>query len=291
MADASKKYIKVYCPVSKCYGLVTAEQNNGVLVTTNFYEIDKNTAENIQTEYGGALPPVSSNLKACASCGKRVAGCCNKKSQCSVPKGELWYQCLYCKALEICKPNGSGGGADIYFLMDQSGSMSDADRREGVRAVKKLIQSLTGSGNTYSFVAWGSNAGYLFKQETNSAKISLALASYESGNTPYGGMTAAHLALDYIYQDVHRSHAPVRIIFVTDGYFDSFEAALSARNRLLSGNKNIEILAIGIEGADSASLSAIGTVKSFSKVIGGSSALLSTFEEIAKKLRDGGNNF
>ncbi len=287
----TKKYIKTYCPVSKAYGLITAESSNGSMVITNFYEIDKDTAKSIQTEHTGALPPVSSYLKACASCGSRMAGCCNKKRQCPVPKGELWHQCLYCSAMEICKNESVDSAADIYFLLDQSGSMSADDRGQAVKAVKNMVQSLSGRGNTYSFVAWGSNAGYLFKKEASTVKINLALTAYHTGATPYGGSTAADRAFAEIENDVRHSERPVRIIFVTDGGFDDTEAAVRARNAVLAANKNVEILAIGVTGAIQSALDKIGTVKSFTKVIGSTSALTSTFEEIAKRLKDGGNNF
>ncbi len=288
---AEKKYIKTYCPNSKCYGLVTAEMNNGAWAITNFYEIDDETAKKIQTEHGGALPPVSSHLKACASCGSRTPSCCDKKRQCNVPKHQLWYQCLYCNSLTVCAPEGGDSAADIYFLMDQSGSMSDGDRREAAEAVRRMIQSLSGRGNSYSFVAFGSTAGYLFKNEANPSKISSALSMYQSGNTPYTGGTAVHLAIHHIIDDVRRSSRPVRVILVTDGYFDSDSSAVSERNALLRTKNNIEILAIGITGANDNALAAIGTVKKFSRVCGTSSALSSTFEDIARTLKAGGNNF
>lgn len=290
MSDATKKYIKMYCPKSKCYGLITAEINNGSWKVTNFYEIDNDTAKSIVTMHEGALYPVSTHLKPCSVCGKRSVGCCDKTKGCPVPKGELWYQCLFCSGLEVNR-DVSSGGADIYFLMDQSGSMSYADRSEAVRAVRSMMQSLQGGGNTYSFVAWGSNAGYLFQNETNLSKMDSALNSYESGSSPYGGSTAAHEAFDLIRNGVSRATRPVRIIFVTDGGFDDDTAAKRARDAIIGSNKKVEILAIGVTGADESSLRRIGTVPKFSKVVGGTSALTSTFEDIAKILKDNGNNF
>lgn len=289
MSDTTKKYIKVFCPKTKCYGLITTEYNNGVSQVTNFYEIDSDTANNIETAYNGALPVVSGSLKPCACCGGRTARCCDKSKQCKVAKGELWYQCLYCSKLEISQ-DASAGGAEVYFLMDESGSMSAGDRKEAANAVRKMVQSLQGNGNVYSFVAWGSNAGYVFHNETNTAKMSSALSSYERGTTGYGGSTAAHLAFSYINRDVLRAERPVRIILVTDGGFDDETAAVTARDALLQ-NRNVEILAVGVTGAIQRNLSKIGTVPAFSRVVGGSSALTSTFEQIAEMLKKKGNNF
>ncbi len=285
----SKKYIKTYCPHSKAYGLITTEVNNGLPIITNFYEIDDDTAKNIETQHDGALPAVSSNLKPCAVCGSKKAGCCDKKRQCPVPKGELWYQCLFCNQLEIKNAGSAGGSADIYFLLDDSGSMSRDDRCEAARAVEALLKSLQGQGNTYSFVAWGTGAGYLFDHETNMSKMSLALSAYRNG-TEYGGLTNADVAFEYIECDVKASRKPVRIIFVTDGYLSSDSKAMRARNKLLE-KANVEILAIGITGANTATLQKIGTVAEFSVNVGPSSALVSTFAEIAKRLKDGRNNF
>ena len=290
MSDATKKYIKTYCSKSKCYGLITAEINNGAWKITNFYGIDNETAKSISTSHEGALYPVSAHLKPCASCGKRSVGCCDKSKGCPVPKGELWYQCLFCSGLEISRETSSGG-ADIYFLLDQSGSMTDNDRREAAKAVRSMTQSLQGNGNTYSFVAWGSDAGYLFRNETGMAKMDAALSSYESGSTPYGGSTAADRAFNLIRDGVRGATRPVRIIFVTDGGFNDDAAAGRARDAILNANKNVEILAIGVTGAIEASLRRIGTVPKFSKVVGGTSALTSTFEDIAKILKNNGNNF
>jgi hypothetical protein len=270
--------------------MITAEQNNGSLVITNFYEIDNETAKGIHTDYTGALPPVSAHLKPCAACGKRAAGCCDKSRQCAVSKGELWFQCLYCSKLEVETAPPPPGGADIYFLLDQSGSMTLSDRMEAGRAVKSMMQSLSGAGNTYSLVSWGSSAGYLFCRETGMIKMRASIAAYEAGTPPYGGSTAAHLAFNLIRQDVLSAKRPVRIIFVTDGYFDDDAAALLERNALLAKG-NVEILALGVTGANEATLRAIGTVPAFSKVVGDSSALTSTFEQIADALKKSGNNF
>lgn len=286
-----KQYIKVFCKKKNCYGLITIEENNGSHVITNFYEIDEDTAKNIKTSYNESLPMVSSHLKPCSTCGKRVPRSCDKTKQCKVEKGQLWYQCLYCSGIEVCQDQETAGGAHIFFLMDNSGSMSEKDRIEGANAVRKMIQSLQGLGNTYSFVPWGSDAGYLFYGEQNISKISSALGLYEQGLAGHGGSTAAHLAFDYIRGDVSSSKVPVRILLVTDGGFDSEFLAVDARNGLLNSNENIEILAIGVTGANASNLEKIGTVPAFSKVIGSSAALSDTFEQIAEILKKKGNNF
>ena len=282
---SNKKYVKVHCKKADKYGLITVEENNGIDLITNFYGIDDETSDSIVTSYEGQLPKVSSKLKPCASCNGRTPMCCDMTKQCAAGKGELRYQCLYCKGLEICN-----SGMDIYFLMDESGSMSNTDREEGAKAVRNLVQSLQGCNNTYSFVAWGSNAGYIFRRETQLSMMASALKSYEDDTTGYGGGTNAALALATVRSDVLNSNKKALIILVTDGAFDSKDKALAERKELLRGG-NVDILAIGVTGADESTLKKMGTVDKFSKVVGSSKALTSTFEQVAEILKKKGNNF
>lgn len=285
-----KNYIKTYCPGNRSYGIVVTEKVNGTEQITNFYGIDRETAESIKTSYEGRLPEVSGSLKPCTQCGERRPMCCDKHRKCPVKKGEMWYQCLYCSSMEIVndKPDT---GSDIYFLMDNSASMSAADREEASDAVKNMIQSLEGMNNRYSFVAWASKAGYIFRNESNLLKIEHALADYRNGNCEYTGSTAAEKALRCIKNDVLRSERPAKIILVTDGQFDSTEAAVKARDALLNNQRSVEIMAVGVTGADEDTLKMIGTVRAFSRVVGSTKALLSTFEQIAEELKKNRNNY
>lgn len=282
----TKKYIKTRCNKTGKFGLITVEPSNGVDTITNFYGIDEETAKSIDAPYDGALPRVSSKLKPCASCNGRTPMCCDMSKQCPVGKGELMYQCLYCKAMEFT----CSSALDIYFLMDESGSMGDRDRREASKAVRNLVQSLQDQGNTYSFVAWGSNAGYIFRNETQLSKMDYALKSYEDDTTGYGGGTDAANALATVMSDVLNSKKKVCVILVTDGAFDSESAALEMRGRLLA-NKNADILAIGVTGANESTLKKMGTVDKFSKVVGVSSNLSGEFVNIGEFLKKKGNNF
>lgn len=288
---SEKTYVKVFCPKVKRHGLVTIEKSNGQQKVTNFYEIDDDTAKNVVTAYEGKLPEVSMYLKPCASTGSRTPRSVDLSHRCPVKKGELWYQCLYCSALDVCQAATGASGLDIYFLMDESGSMQWDDRREAANAVRRLVESLTGSGNTYSFVSWGSTAGYIFRHETHLQKMNGALNLYESGNAGHSGSTDAAVAFRTVKEDVRSSHKPVYVIFVTDGYLDDDDEAMSERNELLRGQKKVDIMAIGTEGANQATLEKIGTIPAFSKVVGSSKALTSTFEQIAAILKKKGNNF
>ena len=283
---ADKEFVKLYCPKSKCYGLASIEESNGKKVITNFYEIDDDTAKQINIPYSGSLPEVSSYLKPCSINNSRTPLSVDKEKGCKVKKGQLWYQCLYCSSLKLAVPESASSSADIYFLMDESGSMSSNDRSEGAKAVRGMVKSLTGSGNTYSFVTWASSAKYLFEKESNISKIDSALGLYEIGMNGVGGSTAAHNAFDYIKEDVKRASKPVIIIFVTDGGFDNESLAVASRDRLLSCNSNVQIFAIGVTGAIESSIRKITTVDKIKPIVGSSSALSSTFDDIVRILRE-----
>ncbi len=290
MSEPKKEYIEVYCPKSKAYGLITVQEVQGTPMIVNFYGIDEESAAEIKTSHEGAMPKVGRNLLPCDTCGGRTPMCCDKKRKCKVDKGDLRFQCLYCSQLELTREASPATSCEFYFLLDESGSMSDSDRREAADAVRSMVKKLEGNGNVFSFVAWGSNAGYVFRKEQSFGRMSSALKSYENHTTGYGGSTAADRAFECIKADVASATKPVRIIFVTDGYLDDESAAIRVRNELLK-NGNVEILAIGITGANQSTLTKIGTVPEFSKVVGGSSVLTSTFEEIAAVLIKKGNNF
>ena len=291
MSEPKKEYIEVYCPKSKAYGLITAQEVQGTLMITNFYGIDEESAAEIKTSHEGAMPKVGRNLLPCDTCGGKTPMCCDKKRKCKVKSGELRFQCLYCSELQPTREAAASSGADFYFLLDESGSMTDSDRHEAADAVRSMVKKLDGKGNVFSLVAWGSNAGYVFRKEESYHSMSSALKSYERHTTGYGGSTAADIAFKCIMEDVASSTKPVRIIFVTDGYLDDEAAAINMRNELLRRGNNVEILAIGITGANQSTLAKIGTVPEFSRVVGGSSALTSTFDEIAAVLIKKGNNF
>ena len=283
-----KKYCKVCCSIKKYYGLATIEDFQGKDVITNFQPIDKKTADSINNDGIASLPDVGNNLLACDVTGKRKPMCVDKSKKCNLKKDELRFQCLYCDKLKV--ERNINNSFEIYFLMDNSGSMSQRDRGEGAKAVKNLVSSLPDMDNTYYFVAWGSDAGYLFKDESDASKIEKALKSYVDGTCGYGGSTAAHKAFDLVKQDVSRAKRTPVIIFVTDGGFDDDKLALSARNSVLSANKAAAIISIGVEGADENNLRAVGTVSDFSKIAGDSSQLSKTFIDVAEFLRKSGRN-
>ena len=270
-------YLKVHCPIKDLYGLLTVDIVQGKEQITNFQPLEKDVAKDINN-YRDTFPPISSYLLPCETTGNRNIGEIDKSVGCKI-NTNLPFQCLYCSRLQLTK--NSSGPYDIYFLLDESGSMSRKDRYEATTAVKKILIELNGMDNTYSFVSWGTNAGYLFFQTDNDLLIDKKLKLYEEGKTGYRGETYPESAFNLIKNDVQKATKPVIIIFVTDGGFHNVKTAKKARDELLMVNDNISIIAIGITGAIQANLDLIGTVKELSKIVGDSSALSKSFIDVA----------
>ena len=283
-----KKYCKLYCGVKKLYGLATIEAMQGKDVVTNFQPIDKKTADGIDNQGITILPVINSNLLESVDNGKRIPLSIDRSKQCNLKNGELRYQCIYCNKLEIAKSNT--GSFSIYFLLDNSGSMSKNDRHEGELAVRKLISTLKEMDNDYSFIPWGSDAGYLFQRTKNISEIEKGLKQYTDGISKYGGSTDAAGAFNLIKSDVKYDPKPVVIILVTDGGFDDDRAAIDARNKVLSQKQGTEIIAIGVTGAKEKNIEAIGTISNFSKIVGDSTQLSKTFVDVAEFLKKSGRN-
>lgn len=282
----SKKLL-FYCEKKKLYGVANVEKVDGAYKITDFFGLREKEI-NVEKQEFTTPPEVNDNLLPCSKCGKRKPLCCDKSSTCG-SLTTLAHQCLYCNKLAIARPALSKGPFDIYFLLDQSGSMSKIDRQEASKAVQKLMQSM-GPDNLYSFVAWATDATYLFKHEKKVSKIIDALKKYEDGKTGISGRTCIEEGFKLISRDVKKSQYDVVIIVVTDGGFDNKKLAVTERNNLLAKNEKANIVAIGITGAKQENLNSICTIEEFSKVLESSSGLESTFLSIGEILKTGNYN-
>jgi uncharacterized protein YegL len=283
-----KKYCKLYCSIKKLYALATIENRQGKELITNFQPIDNKTASEIDNQGINSLPLVNSNLLESEDNGKRIPLSIDRSKKCNLLKDELRYQCIYCNKLNISK--SISNSFSIYFLLDNSGSMSKNDRHEGELAVRKLISTLKEMDNDYSFIPWGSDAGYLFQRTKNISEIEKGLKQYTDGISKYSGSTDAAGAFNLIKSDVKSEQKNVIIIFVTDGGFDDDRAAIDARNKVLSQKQGTEIIAIGVTGAKEKNIEAIGTISNFSKIVGDSTQLSKTFVDVAEFLKKSGRN-
>ena len=283
-----KKYCKLYCSKRDLYGLATIEKLNMTDYITNFQPLDKQDADKMENEGISSLPMVNTNLLPSEDNGKRIPLAVDRSNKCELFRGGLTFQCLYCNRLSVTR--SLHGGFSIYFLMDNSGSMDGSDRAEGSRAVRNLMQSMSTMDNEYSFVPWGSNAGFLFDHMRSISEIEPALRKYENGTAGFSGSTAAHKAFFTVQSHVAKDTKPVVIIFVTDGGFDDERAAKEARNKVLASNEDVNIIAIGVTGAYERNLKEIGTIDSFSKVAGDSRQLTQAFMDVAAFLKKTGKN-
>lgn len=281
MADRS--FIKLYCPIKNAYAFLTVDKGK----ITNFQSIKEEDAKEIQNA-SSVLPPISENLLSDALTGTRTPNSVDKKSRCVFDKGVMTYQCLFCNAFQV---PASGGPYDVYFLMDESGSMSMIDRTQGVNAIKNIIISLTGMGNHYNFVPWGTEAGYIFKDETDGTRINNGLELYRLGRTGYRGRTCADTPFILIKDQVMSSPRESIIIFVTDGGFEAPKKAFDAHAALLRARPTAKVFAIGIAEAKKENIDPLNTDGEWNpEIFKDSSALTRAFEDIAELLKKRGGN-
>ena len=282
--EAKKLVFK--CKKKGFYGVAKVEVVDGENKITDFFGLEEKEIAVERQEFS-TPPMVNDNLLPCSKCGGRKPMCCDKSGTCGSFK-TLEHQCLFCNKLEIAS-GPKAGPFEIYFLMDQSHSMSKPERIEASKAVKKLMQEM-GPDNDYSFVAWATNAKFIFKHKSSVDKVINALKLYEDNNTGVSGRTYIEEALALINQTARRSRDEVIVIMVTDGGFDNPRKAIAERNRLIESRDNINIVAIGINGAKQENLDAICTIKEFSEVLESSSGLENTFLSISEILKNGNYN-
>lgn len=101
MAD---QFIKAMCRRSgRCYGLCIADEKDGVLRCTDFYDVDADEARLIASTVDVPGLQSAENLRACARCGSRhVAGCgCAADERLCSSGVPYRFQCLYCRELHI----------------------------------------------------------------------------------------------------------------------------------------------------------------------------------------------
>lgn len=279
-------YMKIFCPKKNNYGLLTIDGG----VVTNFQPTKKELADSINNN-SGLVPTVSIRLLADALTGTRVPNSVDKTAKCVCGKnGDMTYQCLFCSAYQVpC----SGGPFDIYFLMDESGSMSMTDRKQAVDAIRNIIVTLSGMGNHYFFMPWGTEARFIFANETDGTVINNGLELYHKGKTGLRGRTCADRPFEELteYLRNNKTGRPAIIIFVTDGGFENPSKAKKARNQLMLENPNTKIFAVGIAEAKKENIDEIATEKDLDfGILKDSSSLGKAFGDLASLIKKYGGN-
>ena len=275
MPKKNVKYATVYCPIKNAYGLVTIEPLNREDTITNFQYFEDENAKDIVNDIN-TLPKVSPNLLADDISRSREPMCSDKERCCRIDKnGRLTFQCLYCSKLQV--PSASVmTPMRVFFLLDQSGSMSKKDKKCAIDAVNNVLKEFAGINHHYYLVGWASFASYYIFD-----KVGLLDATHDS--TGYltarenGGLTDAEQALYFILHEASKSKIPCLVFFITDGRFN-FSKARRARDYLLSQCKNLEIIAIGVAEAEQSGLDSVSTLKDLSK--------LTSMAELGKEMKD-----
>ena len=263
MAKKEQKFVTVFCPNKKAYGLATLEVLNGRQMVTNFQWFDKIEAEDIVNDID-TLPEASGNLLPDEVSGKRRPMCTDKLRNCKIDsKGNLTFQCLYCSQLKV--PTGAKlTPMTVFFLLDQSGSMADSDKRKAVEAVNSTLASFKGMPNVYYLVGWADTAKYYIRAAQSIDNATSSTRSYASTcENGYG--TDAAMALRFIKAEAQRSRLPVLVFFITDGEFNE-GSARAARDELVRSCSNLQIVAIGVGSASKSGLDSVATLKDLSQV-------------------------
>lgn len=278
-----QEFKKIYCPLKNAYALLTVDDG----IITNFQAFKEEAVKDVVNS-SSLLPPISKNLLPCQKTGSRVPHSVDLSSCCVYKNGEMTYQCLFCSAYQV---PSSGGPYDVYFLMDESGSMSFVDRKQAVVAIREAIADFAGMGNLYNFVPWGTEADYIFRNETSIDVIENGLKLYEQGKTGLRGRTCAEKPFDKIRDQVRTSPREAIIFFVTDGRLENLKKAVEARNKVLEGRPSATIIAIGIAEAEKESLNAIGNTKKLDlELIKDSGGLKKAFKDVVAAIKNNGGN-
>lgn len=144
----------------------------------------------------------------------------------------------------------TGGATHAMLLVDLSGSMAsllDQARRGAMAFARECVAS----GRFVGLIGFGTTARLLQAGCRDPALIERAFPSTTWGST------ALHLALDMAAEHLPRPCRGHAICVVTDAYPDDPEAALTSATRLKA--LGVDILTIGVEGADQAFLSALAS--------------------------------
>ena len=269
------KYATVFCPIKNAYGLVTIEPYNRADTITNFQYFEDENAKDIVNDID-SLPSASPNLLPDEISRSRTPMCSDKKRCCKVDRnGRLSFQCLYCSQLQIPSSNKMPV-MRVFFLLDQSGSMSESDKKCAVNAVNNVLREFEGIKHHYYLVGWANSAKYYISDSVGLDDATRGAYAYlHTYENDYG--TDAAYALGFITREASRCQEPCLVFFITDGEFDTY-AAREARDELIRKCKNIEIIAIGVGNAHKDGLNSVATLKDLSK--------LSSFSNLGKDMQD-----
>ena len=170
----------------------------------------------------------------------------------------------------LSKTECSVSGLDLYFVLDESGSVGYSNYQLMKQFARDIANSFTIGPNDVQIglLSYASSYTFRFYLNTYSTKTSLlnAISSipYNSGGTNTAGALNAVRQYGFTASAGARPSSqgiPRVVIVVTDGESNSFSATVSAANALHSAG--IISFAVGISGADVTELNAIASQPSY----------------------------
>lgn len=180
----------------------------------------------------------------------------------------------------------------IYLAIDVSGSMSGNPIKEVGRAAEKLCDNIDLTSTKVGLVVFASKIHVACKPNHNGKEIRECIKKAVSFkyNEEYNlswGTTGPLGTLDSTItdKDLNEKHY---IILLTDGEFANGQVEISNANKLR--NRGVEIITIGIEGADASFLKKIASSDENS-MMASLNQLQATFSNIAQAITEGDNKF
>ena len=159
------------------------------------------------------------------------------------------------------------GGIDLVFVLDTSGSITEA-RFQMIREFTEQLSMLLDIGIRRSLVGvilFSSNANVQFPV-TQHTTASTLLPALNPGLPYSGGGTNTQAALNLLRTagqtggmlDLRPGYVPIAIV-VTDGVSNNRNATLAAASALHASNIYAQVYAVGVSGADATELNAIAS--------------------------------
>jgi Ca-activated chloride channel family protein len=126
--------------------------------------------------------------------------------------------------------------ANLVFLVDVSGSMSDQNKLPLVKAALKMLADRLSARDHVSIVVYAGAAGIVLEPTSKPDYVKLALDCLEAGGSTAGG---AGIELAYATARAHRIEGGVnRVVLATDGDFNVGVTDQKALEDLIKRNRN-----------------------------------------------------
>ncbi|HEY0378372.1 MAG TPA: Hsp70 family protein [Pyrinomonadaceae bacterium] len=174
----------------------------------------------------------------------------------------------------------------IYLAVDLSGSMSGQPLEEAKRAVNSFIHNSDLSHTSIGLISFSDEVRIDQKATQNGRSLCSAVSSWAINGNGLGYGNSAQ-PFDSALAELGDVKGPRYFVVLTDGVWSYQEKAIERARACHKAG--IEIIAIGFGGADQNFLQSIATSDQSAMLVG-SGDLISTFENIAQVLVEGGGD-